>query len=411
MSNYIVDASVYAIPKQIPDELNTETINLFEKYLDNLNKLFEFIGSTDRNIKINYFFFSKNDIELLIKNNLLFLGNNNIQKLIKNPDLKKDYKIRIKSLEDFILNEINRLTLSGQNQKPEKICTIENYIGIDDIDTKEKIFCIPDISNEISNVCLKDTLKRNISILAFLNNKIYKRQDITKIITNNYEEECRINLSIQKIKHNFNNIGDQNIEISNCTIINSNLQGLKKRGFSSINDALEKAETDFKDTIEFSNKVDESIDEYEEILTKLRNDRNNNNEKIDNQKRNYPVFVYDCLDVLDKLVKYSKLNINQISPHPISKKFVCKEIGKNNICNKCCGYLRLCGFDCSDEKEDDLKNSKAINERTIDNKLYRIHLKPYSITQGTKYADLTLRIYFRWDDDKIQVGYIGKHLP
>jgi len=405
VSNYLIDASVYSLPNQIPDELNKETIKLYDEYLSNLNNLFEFIGSTDRNLKINYFLFSKYDIELLIKNNMLFFDKTNIQRIRKSPELKKENKKRIDSLEIFILNEINKLQWIGQKNKPEKISTIESYIGIDDIEINEKISCIPNISN----VCLAKTFNKNLGILAFLNDKIYKRTDITKIITNNYENEYNINVSIQKIKHNFNKLECQNIIITSC-IINSNIKELKKRKFSSIDDTLKNAKTDFKDTIEFSNKINESINEYEEILAKLRYDRNIDIEKIDNYKLIYPVIVYDCFNTLDKLVKYYKFKNKQNLPEPISRKITCRNISTNDVCKKCCGYLKLCGFDCSDENENDLKNVNAINERTIDNKLYRIHLKPYSITRDTKYADLTLRIYFRWDNDKIQVGWIGKHL-
>jgi len=128
-----------------------------------------------------------------------------------------------------------------------------------------------------------------------------------------------------------------------------------------------------------------------------------------------PYTLYDHLDSLDKLVRYFK-STKQI---PINKRrsILNKFERKNNdkstcyldkeiVCKKCSAFLRFCRYDCSGEK--------ATEERTIDGKLFQIHLKPYEYGKdgpNKDIADLTLRIYFRWDDDKIQVGYIGKHLP
>jgi hypothetical protein len=410
VSNYLVDASVYALPKQIQDKPDVETINLYEEYLENLNKLFEFIDPTsdDRNLKINYFLFCAKDIKLMIDNNL-FLDDDIIIKLRK-INLQKKHKNRLGDLVNFILNEISPLRWKGKNTNPEKHCTIESYIGVDDVSFKKDIFCVPDIASGISNINLVDNLKKNIGILIFLNEKVYKSSEITKIITNSQEKECKVSISIQEMKHNFNNVECQNINISDCTILNSSVRCLKQREFSSINDALENARNDFKDTLEYSKKVDESIDEYEKILAKLRYDRNNNIEKIDKHKKVYPVTVYDCLYTIDKLVKYYKQNDKQHPIQPLSKNFNCNSIGENDICNKCRGYLRVCGYDCSDERKEDIKNEKVKEARTIDDQLFQIHLKPYSKTEGTKYSEKSLRIYFRWDTDKIKIGYIGKHL-
>jgi hypothetical protein len=409
VSNYLVDASVYALPKQIQDKTDAETINLYEEYLENLNKLFEFIDLTsdDRNLKINHFLFCAKDIKLMIDNNL-FLDDDILTKL-RRINLQKKHKFRLENLGNFILNEISPLRWKGKNIKPEKICSIENYIGVDNISIKKDIFCVPDIAGGISNVNLADNLKKNIGILAFLNEKVYKSQDITKIITSNHEKECSVNISILDITHNFNNLERQNINISDCTILNNDVRNLKKCEFSSIDDALENARNNFKDTLEYSKNIYESIEEYEKILTKLRND-NNDIEKINKHKKEYPVIVYDCLYTLDKLVKYYKQNDKKHSPQPLSRNFNCNSIGDNNICNKCRGYLRVCGYDCSDERKEDLNNEKVKEARTIDDQLFQIHLKPYSKTEGAKYSEKSLRIYFRWDTDKIKIGYIGKHL-
>jgi hypothetical protein len=62
-----------------------------------------------------------------------------------------------------------------------------------------------------------------------------------------------------------------------------------------------------------------------------------------------------------------------------------------------------------------MEDKQAAKERTIDGKVYRHHLRPYSYGEdgGNKeIAPLTLRIYFRLSDsrDTIEVGWIGGHL-
>jgi hypothetical protein len=399
MSNYLIDASVYALPKRIPDVPDAETVKSLEEYLESLNKLFELISSIDKNFKVNHFLFCKSDIGLLIDNKLFL--DTGIKNTLRNIKLQRKYKVRLDDLEKFMLNEIMQLRWAGQDTKPEKLCTIEAYLGVDGIEVEESNRYTPDITKEISNTHLSDNLKKNISTLTFLNNKVYKNHNITRIITNAPENECTVEVSIQKIKHNFNNIECHDIIISNCNIINCNLQTLKRHGFSSIDVALENAKNDFKDTIEYSDKINESITEYKNILAKLRSGSGIDGiVKIDNFKKEYPVIVYDCLDILDKLVKFYRVNGKPSNPQPLSKKIKCDLIGKNKICDKCCGYLRICGFDCSKE------NEKLI----IDGKHYQIHLKPYTKMEGTNNSEKSLRIYFSWDTDKIEVGYIGKHL-
>jgi len=410
LSNYLVDASVYALPMQIQEKTDVEMINLYEEYLENLNRLFEFIdpNTDDRNFRINHFLFCVKDIKLMIDNNLFF--DDDIMTKLRKMSLQRKHKIRLDLLEKFFLNEIRTLQWKGGNTKPEKLCSIETYIGIDNITNSKTISCVPDIASGISNVNLVDNLKENIGILAFLNEKVYKCSDITKIITNNQEKECKVNISIQRIKHNFKNLEKQDINISNCTIINSSVRSLRKLEFYSIDDVLKNAKNDFKNTLEYGNNIDESIDEYKKVLAKLRSDRNIDIEKINKFYKEYPIAVYNCLDVLDKLVKYSEFDDKNNSIQSISNNFNdCEKwIKENDICKKCRGYLRVCGYDCSGEK----------TTSQFDGDTYVIHLKPYSkMTDykdtkmlGSKYAEKSLRIYFRWDINKIKIGYIGKHL-
>ena len=399
MSNYLIDASAYALPNKISDKSELGTAISFDEYLDNLNNLIEFIGSMDKNQRINYIQFSSNDIRLLIKKELFW--DDNTKKRLRNMELSKKNKKRLDILADFFLQELSRLQWSGSNSKPEKLCSIEAYTGIDDIDIKKDAIYTPDIASEVYDKNIAENLKKNICKLAFLNEKIYLDQSITKIIIGNSGKECKVNIVIQKIMHNFNNIGYQDIKIIDNTVLISTFQNLKKRIFLCIDDALENAENDFNKTIEFSENIYKSIDEYKDILAEIRSNTDIDGIlKIDNFKNEYPFMVYSSLDILNKLVKFYEKSNKSDSIYPLSKNFNCKKIGENEICTKCRGYLRICGFDCSDENK----------ERIFDNQLYKIHIKPYTVMSGGKYEKLSLRIYFRWDKDKIKIGYIGKHL-
>jgi hypothetical protein len=369
--------------------------------LENLNKLFEFIGLIDKNIRISYFLFCGKDIGFLIENKLFF--DDSIKKKMRTMKLQRTHKIRLDNLANLFLNEISQLRWTGRKSKPEKLCTIEAYIGLDDIEIKENQQFTSDIADENLNIRLVNNFRKNIFTLAFLNDQIYKNNNITKIITTNAENEYNVNVSIKIIKHNFDNIRCKNINISNCNVLNCNLKTLKRPNFISIDDALKFAERDFKDTVEYSTEIYKSIDEYEEILAKLRADRHTDIDgivEIDNFKREYPFIVYDCINILDKLVKLNRPNEISNNPQHLSKHFICDSFDENEICNRCRGYLRLCGFSCA------IENTIL----TIDGKPYQIHLRPYTKMKGTKYFEKSLRIYFRWDTDKIEIGYIGKHL-
>jgi hypothetical protein len=408
MGNYLIDTSIYTMPKQIPDNPDVETVKLFEEYLEHLNKLFEFIGLIDKNLKVNQFLFCRKGIELLLENNL-FLDETNKKKLWS-MEVDKKHKRRLDSLEKYFLGEIVRLRHVGKQDNPEKLCTVEAYIGIGDIEINDNNSYVPDFTNKIPNINFSENLKKNICKLAFLNDKIYKGNDITQVITNKHEKECNVNIFIKKINHNFNNIDCQNIEISDCTILNNNIMSLEKYNFISINDVLAKVGDVFHDTIMYNNKIYESISEYENKLKKLRAEKYIDLEKIDNYRNEYPFVVFNCLDVLDKLVKFHRLNSKINDLKPLSKNFKCRSIGENEICNKCRGYLRICGLDCVDEYDYQLTNLEEIRKRTIDGKLYQNHLRLYTVMRTGVYEYLTLRIYFRWDTDKIEIGYLGNHL-
>jgi len=423
VSNFLVDASVYALPVCIPENPDKEIVKLFEEYIDNLNILINLLfpyGDTSINtfLKLNKFLFSSSDINLLNNNKLI----------LDRPNKGKLEKILITSKQRYYLHDlwsnfssiINCLYTKENNYSMEQINTIiqsprprrwrilEDYLDVNDIEVTENSICDIDIRNNFKSIFLFDNLKKNLYMLTFLNYCIYKSSDITTIITASNENGFNLDINVNNIIHKFNNIQNK-IWISNGFVKNKHIKNIKYGNFLSLRQVFHTIESNrlFEGTLMFSKAIYDYIDEYESILTQLLETSKKNVKKdIEYYKTEYSNTIFDCLNGLDKLAKFIKINNILHPPQAISKNFFeCEKwIKDNEICKRCCCYLRLCGYNCSGE------NTK----RKIDDNYYIIHLKPYSYNiEGSEkhLADLTLRIYFRWDDDKIQVGYIGKHLP
>ena len=397
MINYLVDASMYALPKVVPEILDEELLQLYEEYIKTLDKLINnYLVPNEYSIKydflrINRFMFSRNDLLLIEKMNL-FLDRPNkakLEKIIKDNNIK----VIIHSLYETFINIIcdprSKSNSSKNNPKPGRFRFFEDYMD----------FCNTDI--ELNN--LSEIFNKNLQLLAFINKCIYKTSDeITGIISNKLETEYFINLETDKVKHQFNNM-DVKIDISRILVRNYNIYNVVIGELKSLNDILDIINSEkFESTLIFDYyNIKISIDDYEKHISMLAEEINNKvNKDLKYYKTEYSNSVYNCLCILDILVKY-KQNTNVI----ISNKYDgCEKwIINNDICKKCCGYLRICGFDCSGEN----------TVRNFDNDTYVIHLKPYSWNIESKekhLVDLTLRIYFKWEKDKIKIGYIGKHL-
>jgi hypothetical protein len=424
VSNYLVDASVYALPESIPESPNKELANLYKEYINNLDLLIKFISPHEETkinkfLKVNRFLFSRNDLKLLDDNNLEFSRPNKgkLEKILNN--CKEKYIVHdlwnwYSTLINYLYNKNKKEddnskqdTDYKQSPKSGKLRIFEDYMGISKIDVKVNSPCEPDLAKDIKNTCLSDNLRKNIYKLAFLNKCVYKTSDITSIITTSNENKCNLDISIENIDHKFNNIQNR-IWISKGLVKNKNLYEIKSEKFTSIREMLNKilSENIFDATLTFSNTVKNSIDEYENKLSELLDKTSGDIKKdIEFYKIEYSDTVYDCLCILEKLVQFSKEDSAPIFSLPLSKNFEdCEKwIRCNDICKMCRGYLRICGYNCSGE------NTK----REYDGDLYVIHLKPYSEnieSQEKHLVDLTLRIYFRWDNEKIKIGYIGRHL-
>ena len=278
-------------------------------------------------------------------------------------------------------------------------------MGIDCINVKENSSCKPYFTTIINNKSLASASKKNIYILAFLNKCIYKTPDTTSIISSNDENEYNFDINIENINHKFNNIQNR-IWISNGHIKNINLKNISSNKFFSIVEMMDFINSSkiFDDTLILGNIINDSIQEYEAILNcYLSTSENDIKKEIQFYKTEYANTTFNCLDILNKLVKYCNLSNASLPFFSLSKNFNCdKWIKNHDICKLCCGYLRVCGFNCSGENE----------ERRIGDDTYVLHLKPYSyLKEGNEkhLIDLTLRIYFKWDNFKIKIGYIGKH--
>jgi hypothetical protein len=189
-----------------------------------------------------------------------------------------------------------------------------------------------------------------------------------------------------------------------------------RRQIDTIENAISKAKENFCETLDFSDMAEESIVEYKNRMFKLKKLYPAHTAKIDRHIKECPNTLYDHLDSLDKLVKHYKATehimfnkrtalLDKYRKEEYIRRLNTCYSDEELVCKKCMAFIRFCRYDCSGEI--------ARKEGIFNGKQYQIHLKPYSYsTDGVNrdIADLTLRIYFRWDGEKIQIGYIGKHL-
>jgi len=420
MNNFLVDASIYGLPETVPDNPDDELLKLFDDYIENFNQLLKKIfpqeginkSSINNFLKVNRFLLSNNDIIILGNSKLLL---DRINKIKLEKVVKSKQKYRIHQLQNFIdiigrlkrYSNYNKNTsiIDEESPKPGRIRILEEYVGINNIYAKENKPCEPDLTRKIKNKTIVNSLKRNIYMLAFLNKCIYKSSDITVIISSCTDSECNLDINIDKMSHNFNNVQNR-IWISNGYIKNTNVNNIQLSRFLSIKQVLKdiKENKIFGDTLTFADSINVSYEEYESMLHDIFSQCDANiNRDIQYYKNEYANTVFDCLSILDKLVKYYNISGIPKTPVNMSKNFNCDKWIKNyEICKICNGYLRVCGFNCSGENE----------EREIGDESYVIHLKPYSyLKEGIEkhLVDLTLRIYFKWDNGKIKIGWIGKH--
>ena len=419
MNNYTIDASIYLIPDVNNLSLEDKTKE-YREFISRITILKKILQSFKKDVKL--YFFQK-DIKLLINNNKLFTKEKLTE--LRKLNLGKKYDSQLNDLYDFYLILIDKLKKRGYDNVSNKIyskyITIETHlnVNINDLNIGSNPIYEPCIGNISYDTAYLNLLNKKMILHAFLNHYVYLNNGINKLLIypDVPDKEIKITARINEITHQFsmNEIPRNHFLINKQIVEFYKFNNINNRNiFDSIDQALQKAKENFSETLFFSSEVNESIKKYKETMFELLRLMPSNS-IILNHIDECPYTLYDHLDSLDKLVKYYKstkqIPINKRKP--ISNKYVKKYNDRDTcysdkeiVCKKCSAFLRFCRYDCSGET--------STEERIIDGKLFQIHLKPYEYGKNgcnKDIADLTLRIYFRWDDDKIQVGYIGKHLP
>ena len=419
MNSYTIDTSIYSVP-DVTDILVDEKIKKYQAFVDRIYILNNLLKPQNANIKL---YFYRKDIKSLKKRQGLFTKDklNEFKKLLC---VKYNLYPLLDDLQEFYITLIENLITHGYEKKYEgdekdysRYITIESHININtsDIEVINDIECEPPINNLSF---LKDYNKK-LAIHAFLNRYIYRDSGINKIVLNQEmsSNKIKLNANISNITHQFliDDIPKTRFIINEQAIEFCRFEeNFLRKQYSTIEDAFFQARIDFCNTLDFLDSVEKNIKDYQQTMNDLKEQCFDceKYKKIADHMKECPNTLYDHLDSLDKLVKYYKdtkdVPINK--RRPIMEKYIQKYDDKSTcykekkpICRKCCAFLRLCRFRCSGEKKENMFGGKKFN----------IHLKPYSY--GTErnnkdIAALTLRIYFRWDTENIQIGYIGKHL-
>jgi len=420
MNSYTIDASVYAIPN-VDGLSNEEKVRKYEAFLDRISTLNSILRKEKKNIKL---YFYREDIHALLKSKRLYIEdllNEFTQLGIKRtPNLKNFADDQIDLIEDLVTKGYT--VKESTNKAYSKCMTIEFLLGLGiktvNIKVADTPVYDPEIAFAFDNTYSAKDINGKLTLHAFLNRYIYHNNDINKLVVEsaNFNEKVLTSIKIDNISHQFQgvNIPKAPFSIDKQTIAFCKFEekDLRKKQFASIDEALSQAKIDFKNTLDFYDNVDKSIDAYKERMNDLMKTRPAFKNYINNHIKECPNTLYDFLDTLDKLVKYynATINVPIRKRQPIMEKYTRQYDDESTcyredepICQKCCAFLSFCGYACSGEK----------TGRTFNGKKFNIHLKPVSIGKDgnlKEVADLSLRIYFRWDTPKIEIGYIGQHI-
>ena len=405
MSNYLIDASIYALPQKPSCMSDNSDVLIYEDYLNHLYKIFNLIFAdiefnysinVKKNFDVNYFLFSEEDIKMLIENELIW--DIHTIKNIMSMKLNEINGSIIEYLGKIIIDFLPKLQTRSKEiykvkYKPSKICTLETLTGINAIEIKDNNSYLPEFSY-IS--IIENNLKQNICKLAFLNKYVYLNKYITKIITKNKNSEYKIRGKINKLYHELNIDERNNIDISDIEILNITPDTIESKNYS-ISEILKTSNIFFKNIIINSN-VTSSISQFQENITSKYTASASLKRKVEVYLNNYQNVIFDCISILNYFGEYCFHKTNKAKY--LLKENYCNSIEDYQTCKKCRGLLKICGFDCS-----------TGTEKIVNGKSFHIHLRPYT-SGDEKYKDLTLRIYFEYDikQKKIEIGHIGSHL-
>jgi hypothetical protein len=446
--NYTIDPSVCALP-DIEAFSTEEKIGVCKAFVDNLAYLQFIITNTSvRNIKLFVFkkylkaYFNRNTFQYL---NELFKMNN-----------EDNYCRKTGGLVAFWEDLPNRILQS------KKLYYLEDYMGINPVNLCNNALCDPETGSLTENREDAKRLKRNIVLLAFLNQYIYKDHSVNPLLTDFQITGDVFKTAVKQgaAEHSFSEAPKQAITFENTMVENKYFAAARRhirRVFSTAQEAIIAAGENFGAALVFDTAaILEQIKEYEEGIGETKKSPSvtkDDLETIRRHEKEYPNTIYDHLDALDKLVKFigkSEKNISLgnrpyifadaffecespevpkkykyprwCSGHPHEHEctlrnkcpvylFKCGSTGIYPVCYKCRGFLRLCGYQCSDEDPKTKENAAARKQREQeDGTISWLHLKPYSWHETHPLAPLTLRIHFQLADNKIKIDYIGPHL-
>ena len=204
-------------------------------------------------------------------------------------------------------------------------------------------------------------------------------------------------------------IKNQNVKITNLnTLIES------KYIFTwnmDHNEFLDTAKCKFK-YIEFGQGCAIGLEQYrhkidiEQQKILMLNNIPKNSKEIEQWKDQFYDVLYANFEALNDFLDIDNKvgNINE------NERYHSCKYGCDRLIN-CGAHIRYFGADCVDETLKDKNNPDVKKNRTIDNNIYWLHLRPYNINCDAPLWFLGLRIHFRWiTNRKIEIGWIGRHL-
>ena len=416
MNNYYIDASVYAYPFN-KDTQNEEYINNLSDYIDRIEILDDVINF-NKQFHIKYFL-SYRDIVFLEENNL-DLTEIDINELSINRNVKMGLEIAQDSLEK-IYRKILTDPDPGKSNKASKYIDFDEWFMIRGIDINSEP---DDISMLIRNKELRDNTIKNMAIIAALNKYVYKNSknnDVFNIILNSDINLNNIQITagftinmfhfsgvdkdnkkvryIYKIKdfpkNDFIQISNQNVNFSKIDVLNE-----EKFNYSWNDDHnmfIENVKKEFTH-IEFNSNCAIELEKYRRKIEEKKLD------KIEEWKKQFYDVLYANLRALNNFLDID----NKAGIGENERYHGCRD-GCDRLIN-CGAHIRYFGADCVDEKKEDKGKPGVEEDRTINNKQFWLHLRPYTMSCDDVLWFLTLRIHFRWITNRIiEIGSIGRH--